>query len=59
MPHNELRILAAHQPRQYPGIGLMWHDRVTERPDTPHLKFLRIKEMARLLILLVSFGFYA
>jgi hypothetical protein len=40
-------------------IDLMWHGRVTGRPDAPHLKFLRIKEMARLLILLVSFGFYA
>jgi hypothetical protein len=40
-------------------IDLMWHGRVTGRPDTPHLKFLRMKETARLLILLVSFGFYA
>jgi hypothetical protein len=49
--------------RECPGflniIDLRWHGRVTGRPDTPHLKFLRMKETARLLILLVSFGFYA
>jgi hypothetical protein len=56
---SDLTICGSQKRTRAPTIiDLMWHGRVIG-PDTPHLKFLRIKEMARLLILLVSFGFYA